>query len=794
MTHFYPNNIFEKLEFDKVIHLLQAECMGEEGFLYFEKPPFYQDIELLEIVLKEVREFKFSLEKNERIPVANYDSIDEDTKMLAIDGYVLALESVVNIRNIMQQIVDIGRFFTTLRKELYPMLFKKYTSFQINTDILTQINHIMDDKGVIKSSASKELSDIRSNIQSKNRELDRVFKMIVQEYRTKGFLTDNVESIRNGRRVLTAPSEHKRKIKGIIYDESASGRTAFIEPDQTIEINNDIFDLEQDEKREIYRILRKLSDDLRIHIPDIANAHACVFVFDIIQSKAKLAQKMKANLPIIKEGPIFNYRKGYHPLLYIKNKAAGKKTIPLHLNLHSDNRVVVLSGPNAGGKSIAMKSIGLLQLMFQSGLLIPVDERSEVGIFDKIFVNIGDQQSLEDDLSTYSSHLANMHYFVEHADNKSLILIDEFGTGTDPKMGGAIAESIMRDLNFKRVWAVITTHYSNLKMFAYKTDGILNACMLFDKDTLSPTYELRVGRPGSSYAFEIATKTGLKKPIIDYARKRAGENETAVDDLLIDLQREKQELEEQLISNAEKDKILDKLIKAYDQQLKDLEYRKKKHKLDTKEQLLITTAKDNKEIERLIKQLREEKNIEKAKETQQSLRQTRQQLATEVDNLMEDIYSIADDGTKTPIEVGTFVRMVSGGASGKVEYIANDAAIVQVGAMKMEIKLRDLIAVTEPLENSNKPAIKYNAISQSANFDSKLDIRGMNMVDALRMLETFMDTAMVTSSNTLNIVHGKGNGTLRKLVKKKIKEYKGISKTYHPEPHEGGDGVTIVEF
>ncbi|NJN35596.1 MAG: hypothetical protein HC817_16375 [Saprospiraceae bacterium] len=322
--------------------------------------------------------------------------------------------------------------------------------------------------------------------------------------------------------------------------------------------------------------MRNLSDHLRPCAPVFLAYQDIIVQFDILIAKARVGSKMKAVMPQILNAPHLGIKKGRHPLLYLKNKAAGKETVPFTLELYKENRILLVSGPNAGGKSILMKSIGLLQLMLQSGLLVPVHELSEMGIFDNIFAHIGDSQSLEDDLSTYSSHLQNMKAFLKKASPESLILIDEFGSGTDPKMGGAIAEAILRGLNEKRIYGIVTTHYGNLKMFAYRTEGIINGCMNFDKDNLKPTYQLTVGRPGSSYAFEIAQNVGLDRDVLKYAKKRLGENEQAVDELLIDLQREKQEYDEKLKELSEKQSLLDKLIKQYDENVKDVEFRRKK--------------------------------------------------------------------------------------------------------------------------------------------------------------------------------------------------------------------------
>ncbi|MFQ5447995.1 MAG: endonuclease MutS2 [Saprospiraceae bacterium] len=597
--------------------------------------------------------------------------------------------------------------------------------------------------------------------------------------------------------MFSVPSEHKRKIRGIIHDESATGRTAFIEPEPVIEINNDIFDLQQEERREIWRILKELSNTFRPYIPQIQAYEGLLLRFDVIHAKARLAVQINAVKPKIQDSPHLGIEMGRHPLLFLKYKNTEKEVVPFDLTLHTPNRIVVLSGPNAGGKSILMKSVGLIQLMLQAGMLVPVDEISEMGIFEKIFTDIGDQQSIEDDLSTYSSRLANMRTFLEHASERTLVLIDEFGSGTDPQIG-AIAESILRELNHRRVFGVITTHYSNLKMFAFKTKGIVNGSMLFDKEHLSPAYMFKVGRPGSSYAFEIAQKRGLGKKILGYARKRTGKSETAVDDLLIDLQREKKEVEDKLQAATEREKQLEKLIKNYENLHRDLEYRRKKLKLEAKEQALQEVARGNKELERLVREIREAQNLGKAKKLVEQAREERKELETSVASLKDEVYATPHiqykDAKKGSIRPGDFVKMRNGGATGTVESVDREKAIVQVGQMRMTVHLRDLEHAREPLDVRTTTSIQSDTISQNASFDNKLDIRGMKMEDALRVVQDFLDMALLTSTNSLRIVHGKGTGVLREVVRKKLREYREVKNAFHPAAEDGGDGVTVVEF
>lgn len=791
-----PKDLYEKLEFNKVLNLLESSCVGALGQEAVREQIRPTDrIDWINERLAEVAAYKLTQDKNDPFPLRRYESVSEEIRYLEVEGYVLSIEGLQKINNLLLIYRYIFRYFNKSRQEAYPELYALIQPLTYDDDLTKSIEKVIDEDGNIKPDASPELLRIRRMMSSKQKEIDQKFRVIINQYRSKGWLSDNVESFRNGRRVLSVPAEHKRKIRGIIHDESATGRTAFIEPEDIIEINNDLFDLEQEEKREIYRLLRELSGMLHPHTALLIALQETLVQLDLIQAKMRLAQQMQATRPQLVDRPHLGIIRGFHPLLLLKNKQAGKKTIPFELTLFGANRLLVLSGPNAGGKSVTMKSVGLLQLMIQSGLLIPVDSTSEMGIFKKIFADIGDQQSLEDDLSTYSSRLENARIFLEKADKDSLVLIDEFGSGTDPKIGGAIAEAILWELNYRQIYGVITTHYSNLKVFAFKSKGIVNGSMLFDAESLSPTYELKVGRPGSSYAFEIAEKSRLGKKVLDYARKKIGKNEKAVDELLIDLQREKQEVEEKLTDLTAKQQQLERLLKTYEEMHRDLEFRRKRLKLDTKEQALQQTAQNNREFEKLIREIREEKNLEKARAMAEKVRQERTDLVEQVQDLQEQIYYQPTDKdiSKKPIVVGDFVKLRTGSAIGEVESIKKKDAVVMIGDMRMTIKLRDLQHAREPLNVQNGKSVQSD-VGQVADFSSKLDIRGMRYEEALKVVEDFMDQALMTNATNLRIVHGKGNGILRKAVRSKLREYNVPMDISHPVAEQGGDGVTIVEM
>ncbi len=795
---FEPKDLFEKLEFDKVINLVVSECLGELGAQAAAQLFPQKGLHKITLQLREVAEYKLGISENDRLPVAAYDAISEDLKLLQIEESVLPVEGLQRINITLLNIRDIFQFFKPERQGLYPSLYQIIQDIEFDEGLIAEIERVIDEEGEIRPNASPALLKIRKNIGAKTKEVDKRFRELITDYRAKGWLADTVESLRNSRRVLTVPAEHKRKVRGIIHDESSTGKTVFIEPEGVIPINNELFNWQQEEHREILRILRDLSAALRPYVPVMETYQELLVRFDVIQAKARVAVAMGANKPKLSPKPKFGFKEAYHPLLLLKNKALEKPTIPFDLELLHQNRILVLSGPNAGGKSITMKSVGLLQLMLQSGMLVPVDPESEMGIFHNFFADIGDQQSIEDDLSTYSSRLRNMRTFLDHADKKSLVLIDEFGSGTDPKIGGAIAESILKKLNEMQVHGVITTHYPDLKVFAFKNKGIVNGSMNFDKDSLSPTYELKVGRPGSSYAYEIAQKSGLSDQVLKYAKHRTGKNEKAVDELLVDLQREMQELQEELSAVREREKKLDKLIKTYEDLHRDLEVRRKKHKLETKEQALQQSAQTNKELENLIRKIKEEKNLEEAKAAAVRIREQRKQLDEEVKDLREAVYYAPPRKKKKrlhrPLQVGDYVKLRTGGATGSVEDIDNDKVIVHMGLMRVTVNVRDLELADAPLEVQSSKSIQADNLVKNAGFQSKLDIRGMRYEEADKMVEDFLDQALISSATDLRIVHGKGTGVLRKLVKNKLREYNVDMEVSHPEPEQGGDGVTIVQI
>lgn len=791
---FIPSDSVEKLEFDKIRQLVALEAYGQPAVdrIYGIVPS--SDFKKIMTQLHQSDECKASIVTNDKVPMTAYEDISACLQPLHIVDYVLDIEDILRIRNLYLLGYDILKYFDGSRKIAYPHFSQLVENVDNDDSILIYFNKIFTPDGQIRNDASETLVSIRKKMATRQAVLEKQFRFLLNSYKSKEYLAESSESIRNGRKVLCVLAEHKRKIRGIIHDESATGKTAYIEPEEIIEINNDIFDLEQEERREIYRILKALCAFLSDKTALLQNYQELITEIDIINAKARFALKYNGNKPRLLNKPYLSIIEGYHTLLYLKNKELGKPTIPFTLQLKNDNRIVIISGPNAGGKSITLKAVGLLQLMVQSGMLIPVDKNSEFGIFQSLFTDIGDQQSIEDDLSTYSSRLRFIKEFLDVADENSLAIIDEFGSGTDPKIGGAIAEAALSEINKQKSFGVITTHYSNLKLFAYKTKGIINASMHFDKERLKPSFELLVGKPGSSYAYEIAQKTGFTKELLDYALHKTGKNEKAIDEILADLQAELKVLQDKISEVKEREIFVDKLIKNYNDLQKDLEFRRKKFKLEHKESNLQKIAHDSKQVEKVLREIKGMQNVKKAEILATELKEAKKSLEKDILILEQELVKeIPLTALKKKIEEGDYVRIKTGGAIGKLLSLGKEKALVEMGGMTLTVKAKDLVSADVPIEQNRRPGVTTTLRSDQEP-ESKVDLRGMRKEEAVKVLESFIDNALIHNAHMLRILHGKGDGVLKKLVWTKLKEYKDVREVQHPEEEFGGSGVTIVKL
>ncbi len=696
----YPESAANQLEFDKVKNLLVNHCKTVYAQHKAADLRIHTKKEYIELELNQTHEYKMFLQQSMYFPNDFTFNIQKDVKLLGIPGAMLVSEQWIQIRKLTEEAGNIFRWFDAERRLAYPSLSKVIENSYYEKVINELINEILDETGIVKDNASEDLARIRMTLYKRRNDLRRMFEKVVAKLNKAGYSAEIDEGFSNGRRVVAVFAEHKRHVKGILHGESDSRKTAFIEPEETIPLNNEVFSLENDEVREVHRILRALTAKLSVYSPLLMGYLELIGEFDFIKAKAKLAIDMNANLPNLLDKAHLELKDAYHPLLFLYNKLSGKKTIPVTLTLDSQNRILVISGPNAGGKTVTMKTIGLNQVMLQSGLLVPVNPNSQMGIFKQLFIHIGDTQSIEFELSTYSSHLQHMKHFIEVANGKTLFFIDELGSGSDPNLGGAFAEVIMEELGRRHAMGIVTTHYLNLKVMANRTQGIINGAMQFDEVHLLPMYKLLVGKPGSSYTFAIAERIGLPKHLISRARDLVDEDHFKLDKLLNRTEQDLQQLD------IEK-KDLHKLIRENEKLKKEMEvvldrerHRQQVETLKHQNQITEERLGYLKDMERKLKQIvldwkkAEDKNTV-IKNLQTMLFKSPEKivvnkLAKKVDTKFKE--------TKADIVIGTLVKLKKNYQVGEVKEIRGKRAIVQIGTLPMNVELVDLVAVEKIIE------------------------------------------------------------------------------------------------
>ncbi|HEY2722351.1 MAG TPA: DNA mismatch repair protein MutS, partial [Chitinophagaceae bacterium] len=599
----FPSSAYIQLEFDKIRSLLFEYCESEYAKEKADELPIRTDRALIERELRQGYEYKQLMLTGTHFPNDFVLNLSKELKLLSIPGAVLAGDQIMQLRRLAESMEKIFRWFDKERRTIYSALAMLVEDTHYEKAIIKLIDEILDDQGQVKDTASDQLKSIRMSLYRKRSELRKAFERIVSKLNKQGYLAEIEESFMNGRRVVAVFAEQKRMVKGILHGESDTRRTSFIEPEETIGLNNEIFSLENDERKEVYRILRQLTKDLSKYEGLLSTWHDIVGEYDFIRAKAKLAIDIKGEYPAISDQSRIHLVQAYHPLLLLYNQKSGKQTIPVTLNLDEKNRILVISGPNAGGKTVTMKTVGLLQMMIQSGLLVPVHPSSEFGIFKQLMIHIGDTQSLEFELSTYSSHLLNMKHFIESANGRTLFFIDELGSGSDPNLGGAFAEVILEELTKKHACGIVTTHYLNLKIMANKTPGIINGAMAFDEKNLLPLYRLIVGKPGSSYTFSIAERIGMNKNLIQRARSLVDEEHFQLDKLL-------NRTEQDLQNIQKKEKELQALLKENEKLKREMHHVLNRERHEQQVEVLKQQNKISeervaylKDIERKLKQI-----------------------------------------------------------------------------------------------------------------------------------------------------------------------------------------------
>ncbi|WP_214070747.1 endonuclease MutS2 [Mucilaginibacter sp. dw_454] len=781
----YPENSIDKLGFTEVKELIKTHCLSVMGQQMVDRIQVMSNYDQISKFLSQAHEFKNILQNDAALPIQHFYDIKALANKVRLEGAFLSEEEFFQVYASLTTVFAVIAYFNE-REGQYPNLEALFEHLPIEKAIIRKIEQVIDTKGKIKLNASRELAEISAGIAKAEQEARRKIDQIFKSASANNWTADGSLTIRDGRLCIPLLAENKRKLKGFVHDESASGQTVYIEPEEVFTLNNRIRDLEFERRREIVKILTALTDELRPYVPLLLSYHSLLTKLDFVRAKALFAIDIEGELPQVVNEPRLKLINARHPLLFLNFKKEHKTVVPLNLQIDEGARIIVVSGPNAGGKSVCMKTVGLLQLMVQAGLLIPADEASIVGVFKQFFVDIGDDQSIESDLSTYSAHLSKMKKFVENANGKSLILIDEFGTGTDPQFGGPIAEAVLESLNHKKVRGMVTTHYSNLKIFAGNTEGLENASMLFNNVEMQPLYILEVGKPGSSYAFEIAQKIGLPQQVLNLAKTKISAEQKSVDTLLVGLEREKKEIFDTRLKLDKQQRQVDALL---------AENEKLKSYLEENKKVLIREAKDeakniilnaNKLVENTIAEIKSN-NADKEK-----TRDLRENLNRELQKNTAKPEVPKKQTTDEELKPGDWVKLTDSETTGQVIEIVKDSVIIAIGDLRTVAKRKRVQKVSKAtVPKEVRRSLSANT-GDIASFSPEIDVRGMRTEDALAAIERLFDRAVMMGYGSLKILHGKGDGILRKMIRQYLKKYDQVERMEDEHADRGGDGITYV--
>ena len=829
----YPQNFEQKIGFDQIRQLLKDKCLSTLGEERVNEMNFSDHFEEVDELLNQIAEFVRIIQEEDNFPDQFFFDVRPSLKRIRIEGMYMDEQELFDLRRSLETIRDIVRFLQRNDEEEsdcpYPSLKKLAGDITVFPQLITKIDGILNKYGKIKDNASTELSRIRRELANTMGSISRSLNSILRNAQSEGYVDKDVApTMRDGRLVIPVAPGLKRKIKGIVHDESASGKTVFIEPAEVVEANNRIRELEGDERREIIRILTEFSNTLRPSIPEILQSYEFLAEIDFIRAKSHFAIQTNSIKPSLENEQLLDWTMAVHPLLQLSLAKHGKKVVPLDIELNLKQRILIISGPNAGGKSVCLKTVGLLQYMLQCGMLVPMHERSHVGLFGSIFIDIGDEQSIEDDLSTYSSHLTNMKIMMKNCNERSLILIDEFGGGTEPQIGGAIAEAVLKRFNIKGTFGVITTHYQNLKHFAEDHEGVVNGAMLYDRHLMQALFQLQIGNPGSSFAVEIARKIGLPEDVIADASEIVGSEYINADKYLQDIVRDKRYWEGKRQTIRQREKHMEETIARYQAEMEELQKSRKEIIRQAKEEAERLLQESNARIENTIRTIKE------AQAEKEKTRLVRQELADfreSIDNLtskeqedkiarkMEKLKEKQNrkkekkqNGTKeqpavqqtpkaTPITEGCPVRIKGQSSVGEVLEINGKNAVVAFGSIKTTVK-------TERLERSNAVPQKQESAKSSfvsnqtqdsmyekkLNFKQDIDVRGMRGDEALQAVTYFVDDAILVGMSRVRILHGTGTGILRTLIRQYLQTIPGVRHFADEHIQLGGAGITVVDL
>lgn len=819
----YPTNFEQKTGFDKIRRLVSERCLSPLGEERVADMQFCTQFEDVCRRLEETDEFVRILHGDREFPGNFFFDVRYSLKRIRPEGTWLDERELFDLKRSLQTINDIVKFLKPDEEGEIP--FPALTALAGNVfvfpQVIRQIDAIIDKFGKVKDSASPTLSQIRREITITMSGISRSLQSILRAAQTEGVVDKDVTpTMRDGRLMIPVAPAFKRKIKGIVHDESASGKTVFIEPEVVVEANNRIRELEGEERREIVKILTEFTNVIRPLTPEMLLAYEFLADIDFIQAKAQFAEQIKAIKPIVEDKQQVDWAGAVHPLLYLSLQKQGKSVVPLDIELTKEKRILIISGPNAGGKSVCLKTVGLLQYMLQCGLLIPLHERSRMGIFERLFIDIGDEQSIENDLSTYSSHLTHMKYFVKNCDEQTLLLIDEFGSGTEPQIGGAIAEALLDRFNRNGSFGVITTHYQNLKHFAEDTPGIVNGAMLYDRHLMQPLFKLSIGNPGSSFAVEIARKIGLPEEVIAEASTKVGTDYINMDKYLQDIVRDKRYWESKRQNIRQREKKLEEIVGRYEQDLTDVNKQRKEIIREAKAEAQRILQEANARIENTVREIKEaqaekeqtklaRKALEDFKTSVQETEEEDNRIARKMARLKERsqrkqqkqktaVQPIFDRNT---IEVGDSVRLKGQTSAGTVIELQGKQAVVAFGMLKSTVKVEQLEKVSKG--QIKKEIQKSTFIStQTADemhekrlhFKQEIDVRGMRGDEALQAVTYFIDDAIQVGANQVRILHGTGTGILRQLTREYLASVPGVRRFHDEHVQFGGAGITVVEL
>jgi DNA mismatch repair protein MutS2 len=788
----FPTDIEDKLGFTEIRSLISSGCRSAGGKDIVDKLKFSANFKVVDIWLGQTGEFQ-SLMSSGQTPTITEIDVRPNLEKLSEKHSILNALELVDIRLLCLEISELLDFFNT-KQDSHKHLYALLQNLNDPSDLSNQISNAFDEFGDWKRNASKKLNILLDEIDANEKEAYSIIKNIYNQASKKNWTAETEVTVKDGRLVIPIFAEHKRKVKGIMHDESGGGKILYIEPIEVLESSNKQKELELERDREMLRIMKELTKQARLHLLDLKLFAQQMAIFDFVRSKASLAMKLNASLPIVTKSSDCNIMEMYHPLLVLTNKPRKKKTIPMDIVLTEDQRLIVISGPNAGGKSVTIKTLALNQYMLQCGVLPCSNPESEFGFYKQIFVDIGDNQSIENDLSSYSSHLTAMKYFLDKASPSTLLVMDEIGSGTDPNFGGAMAEAVLTHLNKKKPRGAITTHFGNVKSLAKSEPGFVNASMLYDTKHLKPMYKFEIGKPGSSFALEVAQNIGLPDFIIKQARKRSNIKQQRTDELLATLENERKEVQERLQEISETEAHLNTLKKDYAALKTGIEASKLEIISDAKQKALGLIGDANAEIERTIKSIKESgADKVKTNRARKNLSNKRNKISGKQIEVDVEAEAKVEVEKKLPILVGSQVKIPNSTSVGEVIQLRKNKAIVVAGIIKSTYEIADLVAIKAKKKQSNSN-VKVGFMDRQQNFVTEKDVRGMRSDEALKEIDRWIDDAIIIGANNLRLIHGKGDGILKKIIRDYYHNKSFVKRISYEDVRMGGEGVSLIEL